>query len=135
MDTIRKISLDLNWKCAYFHGEPIEGNVFTPTLVDSLSAWSWDAPTDPDFVAHLFHHFFLEPTDFCVSYTLRLESAPKRLRITVNTEELGEFDGTQPLAIDVTDAVRLEDNVIRFKVGCAEYAPFGAVYLEQIPCE
>jgi hypothetical protein len=135
MNPIPTLSLDLNWKCAYFHGDPPPYDVFVPMPVGSLSGWSPNVSPHSGLVAHLFHLFYLEPTDFCVRYRLHVESAPGVVKLVINEREMGEFDGAYPFVCDVTDQVRLEDNLIYFQVACSARGKFGAVYLEQVPCE
>lgn len=135
METLPTLSLDMNWKCSYFQGDPNPYAVFVPSHVHSLTDWSCDERVNRSMVAHLFHLFYLEPTDFCVSYMLHIESAPGIVKLTLNERDMGEFDGTRPLDLDVTNAVKLEHNLIGFKVDCGAAGKFGAVYLQQIPCE
>jgi hypothetical protein len=133
MNTLPTLSLDENWRCAYFEDKH---NAWSPgsVHVHSLSEWL-SATRASGIAAVLFHQFDLEPTDFCVNYMLHVESAPGTIRLEINGRRMGEFDGSPAFAFDVTDYVALEDNTISFQVDCSAAGKFGAVYLEQVPCE
>ena len=129
------ISLDHQWKCAYFQGDPSSYLVFAAMSVFSLSGWSHSVRSDSGLTAHLFHLFYLEPIDLCMRYVLHIEIAPSAMKLFINEREIDEFEGAFPFVTDVTDDVRPQHNLIWLKVACNAEGKFGAVYLELVPCE
>jgi hypothetical protein len=136
MDALPKISLDKDWLCEYYEREPdVYEFASSGFHVPSLSAWICSPRYDGGWAAYLQHTFYLEPTDFCVSYILHIDYAPGNIVLFVNGRRLGAFDGSRPFSFDITDYVALEDNSIALGVDCSERGHFGAVYLQPVPCD
>jgi hypothetical protein len=130
------ISLDRDWLCEYFEHEPDVYELASSALaVPSLAGWTCSGRYDGGWAAYLQHTFFLEPTDFCVSYFLQIESAPGNIVLFVNGRRLGQFDGSRPFSFDITDYVALEENSLALRVDCGGRGRFGRVYLQPVPCE
>lgn len=130
---MKPIALDNAWTCDYFS---LSDDRTEPDrqLVPYLAAWTPDASAPS---ALLLRRFILKPTDDCVSYMLRIDSAPAHTRIIVNNQHVGDYTPTdKPFEIDVTPYVYLEDNLIAFRVQYQEtVTPFSGVRLQPIPCE
>jgi hypothetical protein len=131
------MSLNANWMVDYFEKEP-DLFEFAPAgqSVPLLSAWRCSDRFDTGWAAWLMHTFYLEPTDDCVSYVLKLISTPGPVTLYVNGRRMGELDGDGGFEFDITDYVALEDNWIAFRVDCApgEDRRFAGVRITAIPC-
>jgi hypothetical protein len=104
-------------------------------MVPSLIDWRRGEHQKRAGFAELQRSVYLEPTEVCISYVLHIDSAPGKVVLNVNGRRLGHFDGRQPFTFDITDYVALEDNTIVLRVDCSARGRFGAIYLEQMPCE
>jgi hypothetical protein len=136
MDNSTQISLDNDWLCQYFERETDgKRSAASGIPVPSLAAWTRGDPCQTGGVAYLQRGVYLEPTDLCVSYILHIDSAPGKVVLYVNGRRLGHLDGTRPFHFDITDYMALEENAIALSVVCAAPGSFGAIYLQQVPCE
>jgi hypothetical protein len=93
---------------------------FDPRQVESKLAW-------------LAREFDLPMQDECVNYLLQIDAVPVGTHLTLNGREFGEL--IEPLSLDVTDLVALEDNRIAFRVPHNAAGRFGVVRLIATPCE
>lgn len=140
MSTHPRISLDANWQGAILR-EDVRDAVPDGDAASWLERWpvpqlqTWQPESARSNRVSLERAFYLEPADFCVSYLLVIEAAPMGVTLAVNRQSLGELSGAPPYSFDVTDLVALEDNVLQVVVNAQAEGGFGAVYLEQIPCE
>jgi hypothetical protein len=137
MTSLKPISIDRDWTCACFNGDPKPAALAASGQpVESLAAWTCPAPQGARHMVWLQRQFDLEPIDVCVQYTLHVEAAPGTVTLTINDRCLGEFDGRAPFQLDVTDAIWLEDNTIILQVRCADaaHSHFGAIFLQPAPC-
>lgn len=124
-----QILLNTHWRCEYLNDEPhrrIDG-FSVPALMafDTRrieAKWAW-----------FEHAFDLPQPDECINYELHIEALPVGTHLTLNGRALGEVD--LPLALDVTDIVALEDNLIVLRVPRNAAGRFGVVALRAIPCE
>ena len=122
---IDAISLDAHWRVHYPN---------RPT--DSLSVTSlakFDARRIDGTLAWLEREFDLPMQDECINYRLQIDAVPVGTHLRLNGRDFGEL--TEPLSLDVTDMVALEDNRIAFRVSHNAAGAFGAVRLIAIPCE
>ena len=115
------ISLDGNWTRRASASD-------TETAVASLAHWSPESGQ-----TMLIKRFDLPMRDVCVSYWLRLETAPTNARMRINQREYGEIPTS--LEIDVTDEVMLEDNEIAFSLPAQAQGAFGDIRLIVRPCD
>lgn len=102
--------------------------------VPSLVEWVFDKRRGENWAAWLKCGFDLEPTDACVNYTLRIESAPEETLLLVNGEKLGIIPAT-PFTIDVTNLVALEYNEIALRVEWNAAGRFEGIALQPVPCQ
>ena len=129
MNALTTISLSDNWRVSPFS---VDG--WSPGFGPLDSLKDWTSPEHKGGAILFMRQFFLEATDFCVRYLLHVEAVPSAVKLVINGKTI-PCEGTQPFIFDVTDAVRLEDNLIFFEVMGGADSKFGAVYLEQVPCE
>jgi hypothetical protein len=128
------ISLDHNWTCQYFEMGAGLRQATDDESVPSLAEWVFDKQRGENWAAWLKCGFDLEPTDECVNYTLRIESAPEETQLFVNGEKLGVISET-PFSIDVTNYVALEYNEIALRVEWNAAGRFESIALQPVPCQ
>ncbi len=127
------ISLDSEWLLDYFEDIPTLYEFMETFRLPSLAKWTFDKTRPVNWLAWLQHHFDLPLRGVCVSYWLRIDSAPSTARLYINGRNFGEF--STPLSLDVTDYVALEDNRIEFRVPCDARGSFSDIRLTAIPCK
>lgn len=74
--------------------------------------------------------FDLQLTEVCVRYWLHMDAAPGGISVVINGYAVGSTVESQPFAVDVTDAVRLEDNTIILRGASLP----GRIRLQAVPC-
>jgi hypothetical protein len=134
MTTLPLIPLETGWQCEYFETEPTlyefyDGKVDVPYLSD----WRFERRFNEIWAAWLQRAFTLDPTDFCVQYSLVATSAPAGTRFYLNDRWLGDL--TAPFRVDVTDYVFLERNTIALRVAYEAKGAFNGLRLEAVACE
>lgn len=125
---IDAISLDTHWRCEYLDSVP-DGQI---DGFDIPSLAKFEPRRIPSKLAWLERYFDLPMQDECINYTLTIDSAPVGTHLTLNGRELGEI--VAPLALDVTDLVALEDNVMALRVPHNAFGAFSVMRLTVIPC-
>jgi hypothetical protein len=133
MTTLREVSLDDQWHYSYFLAAP------AGDIVDSYSGvlrsiTDWHSSKFPQAIVWMRRTFTLEPTAFCVRYYLQIASMPPAAVITINDYTINLPTTPAPYMLDVTDHVKLEDNVIAFRVTGVD-GGFGHVCLLPIACD
>ncbi|MCK6580933.1 MAG: hypothetical protein L6Q98_22810 [Anaerolineae bacterium] len=130
--SIPDISLDADWTCDYFEDIPTLYEFMETFRLPSLAKWTFDKTRRENWLAWLQKKFDLPMRDICVTYRLRIDSAPSPGRLTINGRDFGEI--AAPLDLDVTDYVTLEDNLIAFRVPCEARGSFSDIRLTAFPC-
>ena len=133
MTTSPLLSLTADWVCDYFELDPNLYEFADGIPVPSLRGWSPEKRYDDTWAAYLQKSFALEITDVCFNYVLHVESAPLGTVVTLNNARLGQYMG-KPLAIDVTDAITWDENLLAFRIVCGTTGSFSGVYLRPIAC-
>jgi hypothetical protein len=137
MTNFPHVPLETGWQVNYFEGDADVPGLYefaNSIHVPDLSDWQCAGRFEIRRLAWLQRGFDLEPiTDVCLRYQLHVERAPAGTRIYVNMTLVGEFQ-TEPLQIDVTDYVMLEDNRIGLRVNCGAAGTFSGVVLRAVPC-
>lgn len=134
MSVLPAISLNTGWVCEYFQMHAGLREAVDDVAVPSLVEWVFDRRQGEDRAAWLRRGFDLAPLDICVSYVLRLDSAPEETQIYINGERVGQADGG-PCEIDVTAYVALEYNEIALRVEWNAAGRFEGVRLQPVPCD
>lgn len=134
MTDLPAISLNHGWTCEYFEMSAGLRQFADDEPVHSLVEWVFDRRRGEDWAAWLKCGFDLHPTDDCVSYTLRIESAPEDTLVLINGERVGTITET-PFSMDVTNHVALEYNEIALRVEWNAAGRFEGVALQPVPCE
>jgi hypothetical protein len=123
------ISLDPHWRCNAF-----DHRLDPPNSVRTVASLAvFDTRTIGGQQALLEREFDLPAQDECVNYLLEIDTVPVGTHFTLNGRDFGEL--TEPLSLDVTDLVALEDNRIAFRVPHNAAGHFGAVRLIAVPCD
>jgi hypothetical protein len=133
--TLPIIPLETGWQVDYFELDP-DLYEFTPdsAVIPYLSDWRCSQRFCEGWAAWLQRRFDLEAmTDRCLRYLLSIGSAPVGARFYINDALIAEFAG-QPLMVDITDVVWLEDNVIGVRVECEYVGMFNGVHVRALPC-
>jgi hypothetical protein len=133
MTTLPYITLNTDWRCDYFEGDP-SLHEFTGWFdVPVLQAWTFDHRMTEGWAAWLQRQFDVPPIeDVCVNFMLQIKSAPPGTQISINGRDFGVI--STPFSLDVTDYITLEDNLIAFRVPCEAGGGFGDVRLRVVPC-
>lgn len=127
MTVLFTLSLDTDWtwRRNNAHGEE--------TRIAQLAAWT---PSEADTVTLVFSRTFdLEPLEVCARYWLYSDGLPGETTVLLRDEVVvrGVSGG---LAVDVTDVVMLEENVLRLIVEALRpNMLFSKLWLEAVPCE
>lgn len=133
---LREIPLNDNWQCVYSQAGPASEALANGRRVRALAGWSLDRQRAREQAAWLTREFVLQPIAQCVRYWLVIESAPPGAQIYMNETLLAEYtigDQGAPFALDVTNHVWLDVNIIAFRV--AADGRFAGVCLQAVPCE
>jgi len=131
----RVYDLDSTWMVEYFelHHEIGEWAA-SANPIPSLRAWRFSGRYDDQWAAWLTTRFDLEPIgETCMRYELRIAAAPNPVIVFVNGRRLGRLTDF-PIAIDITDFVTYEDNLIGISVAYDTPGQFGSVEIVGIPC-
>ena len=127
------IPLNHGWTCEYFEMNAGQRQFTDDEPVPSLAEWVFDKRRGENWAAWLKCGFDLQPTDACVTYTLRIDSAPEETQLFINGEKLGVIPET-PFSIDVTNLVALEYNEIVLRVEWNAAGRFEGISLQAVPC-
>lgn len=127
------IALNAGWTCEYMHPDATGTDPVGDEPVPSLVEWVFDRRRMENWVAWLRCGFDLYPTDACVSYLLRADTAPEEAQVFVNGERVGTISQT-PYRLDVTNYVALEYNELAFRVEWNAAGRFEGLRLEAVPC-
>ncbi len=128
------VLLNDGWRCEYFEMNAGMRQFADDAPVPSLVEWVFDKRRGENWGAWLKCGFDLHPTDACVSYTLRIDSAPEETLLFINGEKIGVIAET-PCNIDVTNVVALEYNEIALRVEWNAAGRFEGIRLQPVPCE
>jgi hypothetical protein len=134
------IPLDTGWEAEYFELEPdLYEWAAAPQPVARLSRWQCAARYDETWAVVLSTRFDVPPIDeVCLHFVLHLAHAPGPVTLYLNGRRLGEIDGREPFALDVTDFITLEDNRLQIRIECACFERgerFGPILLQRVECE
>jgi hypothetical protein len=134
MFNLPAIPLHDGWRCEYFEMSAGPCQFTDDEPVPSMLEWVFDKRRGENWAAWLKCGFDLQPTDACVSYTLRIDSAPEETLIYINGEKVGPIHDA-PFSIDVTNVVALEYNEIALRVEWNAAGRFEGIALQAVLCE
>ena len=135
---MNNISLETDWR--YFPTEVMDA-AFGASELDE-SSWGLlpqlaDYPRDLIAVSgtlNLRHTFDLEPiNDVCLRFHLALKRAPIGTQVYVNGWHVGTIQTADPLRVDVTDYVSLENNLLLLKL--IRPGDLYGLSIQPLPCE
>lgn len=132
----RVYALDSAWTVEYFelHHEIGEWAA-SANPIPSLRGWRFSGRYDDQWGAWLTTRFSLEPIlETCMRYELRIADAPNPVIVFVNGRRMGRLTDF-PIAIDITDFITYEDNLLGISVAYDTPGQFGIVEVVGIPCE
>lgn len=133
MTTLPYITLNTDWRCDYFEGDPSLYEFTGGFDLPVLQAWTFDRRMTEGWTAWLQRQFDVPPIeDVCVNFMLQIKSAPPGTQISINGRDFGVI--STPFSLDVTDYITLEDNLIAFRVPYEAGGGFGDVRLRVVPC-